>query len=75
MPNITLTVDEQTYRAARVYAAQNNATVSGIVRNYLRSLTQIEEPATRSRNLLSVLDQAGSFKASERLTREQANAR
>ena len=36
MPNITLSVDDETYRAARIYAAQQNATVSGVVRQYLR---------------------------------------
>ena len=44
MPNITLSVDDETYRAARIYAAQQNATVSGVVRQYLRSLTAAQTP-------------------------------
>jgi len=75
MPNITLSVDDETYRAARIFAAQQNATVSGVVRQFLRSLTAAQEPAARSRNLFSALDQAGSFSADKRLSRDEAHAR
>jgi len=38
MKNITLSVDEATYRAARKAAAAADSSVSGLVRTYLRSL-------------------------------------
>ena len=75
MPNITLSVDDETYRAARIYAAQQNATVSGVVRQYLRSLTAVQTPTVRSHNLFTALDQAGSFSASDRLSRDEVHAR
>jgi hypothetical protein len=31
MPNITVTVSEQAYRAARIWAAQNDTSVSAVV--------------------------------------------
>ncbi|MCY7307783.1 MAG: DUF6364 family protein [Rhodoferax sp.] len=75
MPNITLSVDEETYRAARIYAAQQNATVSGVVRQFLRSLATAQTPTVRSRNLFAALDQAGTFSASDRLSRDEVHAR
>ena len=75
MPNITLSVDDETYRAARIDAAQQNATVSGIVRQFLRSLTATQTPTVRSHNLFTALDQAGSFSASDRLSRDEVHAR
>ncbi len=75
MPNITLSVDDETYRAARIFAAQQNATVSGVVRQFLRSLTTAQAPAVRSRNLFTALDQAGSFSAGDRLSHDEVHAR
>ena len=37
MKNITLSVDEDTYRLARIAAAERNTTVSALVRDYLRT--------------------------------------
>ena len=75
MPNITLSVDDETYRAARIFAAQNNATVSSLVRQYLQNLTAAAEASPRSANLFAALDQAGSFSAADRLSRDDAHAR
>jgi hypothetical protein len=38
MKNITITISDETYRKARVWAAVNNTTISGLVRNHLESL-------------------------------------
>ena len=38
MKNITVSVDEETHRLARIRAAELNTSVSALVRNYLRSL-------------------------------------
>jgi len=40
MPNITISVDESTYRKARVWAAIHNTTVSALVRDFLQLLTR-----------------------------------
>lgn len=39
MKNVTLSLDEETYRRARVVAALRNQSVSALVRDYLRSLS------------------------------------
>lgn len=75
MPNITLAIDENTYRAARVVAAQRNATVSSMVRDYLRSLANSPQASSRSDDLFAALDQISGFSASGRLTRDQAHRR
>ena len=75
MPNITLAIDENTYRAARVIAAQRNATVSSMVRDYLRSLASSPQVSSRSDALFAALDQISGFSASGRLTRDQAHRR
>ncbi|HUV68321.1 MAG TPA: hypothetical protein VMW15_01580 [Terracidiphilus sp.] len=36
--NITVSVDEETYRAARIWAACNNTSVSAVVRDLLKRL-------------------------------------
>ena len=38
MKNITVSVDEETYRRARIRAAELDTSVSALVRGYLRSL-------------------------------------
>jgi hypothetical protein len=40
MKNITLTVDEETLKAARIYAAEHDTTVSALVRQYLADLAR-----------------------------------
>ena len=39
MKYITVSVDEETYRSARIRAAELGTSVSALVRNYLRSLS------------------------------------
>jgi hypothetical protein len=38
MKNITVTVQDETYREARVWAAKQSTTVSALVRRFLESL-------------------------------------
>ena len=45
MKNITVSVDEETHRAARIRAAELGTAVSALVRNYLRSLSRDRFPA------------------------------
>ena len=48
--NITVSVDEETHRRARIRAAEMDTSISALVRNYLRSLARSrdEEAAPRS---------------------------
>ena len=45
MRNITVTVDDETHRIARIRAAELDTSVSALVRDYLRSLASDREPA------------------------------
>ena len=47
MKNITLSIDEGTYRRARIRAAELDTSVSALVRDYLKSLTM--EPGGEER--------------------------
>lgn len=44
MRNITVSVDEQTHRLARIHAAELDTSVSALVRDYLRSLAADPDP-------------------------------
>lgn len=67
MRNITVSVDEETHRMARIRAAELDTSVSALVRGYLRSLATadgvpaagdsyaVETPNERRRRLLKEL--------------------
>ncbi len=44
MKNITIAMDDQTYRKARIAAAQRDTSVSALVKKYLLSLTDDAPP-------------------------------
>ena len=48
MKNITVSVDEETYLLARIRAAELDTSVSGLVRNYLKSLVADRAGGTAS---------------------------
>jgi len=76
MKNITVAVDDEVYRRARIAAAERSTSVSALVRDYLRALTSdadAREDATVA--LFAALDQAEELRAGDRLTRETAHER
>ena len=76
LKNITVSVDEETYRQARIAAAERNSSVSRLVREYLRSLAAVREAdAQGAAALFAVLDKAKGFRAGERMSRDQVHAR
>ena len=76
MKNVTLSVDDETYRRARVAAAERNRSVSALVRGYLQSLSPVRAADTdRAARLFARLDRARGFRAANRLTREAAHER
>jgi RecB family exonuclease len=77
MPNITLSVDEETYRAARVEAAKRDTTVSGLVRDYLNNLNTSAAHEERVAALMAAIaaTKGSGFTAAGRLTRDQAHDR
>jgi plasmid stability protein len=76
MKNITLAVDDDTWRRARIAAAERGTSVSAMVRSYLTSLARpAPTGADPTDALFAALDQAGPFRAADRLDREDAHAR
>ena len=82
MKNITVSIDDKTHRLARIKAAELETSVSGLVRDFLRSLVEsnaAEETADpnrerRSRLISEVFEDVRSsrpgFKAAGNLQRE-----
>lgn len=76
MKNITLSVDEESYRRACIAAAERNTTVSALVRDYLRTFARPGEGEPHpTAALFAALDRAQVFSAGERMTREEAHER
>ena len=77
MSNITLSLDDNTYRTARIVAAERGTSVSALVRDYLQSLQPDPNAADRAA-LVRTLDWAastGNFSAQDRLSREDVHDR
>lgn len=76
MRNITVSVDDETYRRARVAAAERDTSVSALVKAYLTQLvsqeTEIERLKRQEREIRSRI---GTFNASDRLSREDLHGR
>ena len=76
MRNITVTVDDETYRRARVAAAERDTSVSALVKAYLQQLasheTEIERLKRQEREIRS---QITVFNAADRLSREDLHSR
>ena len=76
MKNITVTVDEETYRRARIKAAEQDTSVSALVKRFLAELASGESDGERlkreERELRARID---TFTAGDRLPRENLHER
>lgn len=76
MKNITVTLDDETYRKARIRAAELDTSVSAIVRKYL---TQFAEGESRFERLKkqeeAVRARIEKFTAEDRLSRDELHDR
>lgn len=76
MKNITVSVPDEVYRAARIRAAEEGRSVSGMVSAYLRSLsgkrTEFARLEAQQRRIQS---QITRFRAADRLGRDEAHDR
>lgn len=75
MKNITLALDEETYRKARIAAAQRDTSVSSLVKQYLLTLVATEitnqKPTPELDTLLAeIASRHPGFSCSENLPRE-----
>jgi hypothetical protein len=72
MKNITVSVDDETYRRARVVAAERDTSVSALVRNFLQQLSVGESEFERlKRRERELREQITEFNGGDRLPREE----
>lgn len=76
MKNITVSVPDDVYRDARIRAAERGSSVSALVAEYLRSLSeQDSEFARLEAQQRQVQDQIDRFRARDRLDRDELHDR
>jgi plasmid stability protein len=73
MTNITVSVPDEVYRAARIRAAEKGSSVSALVAGYLRSLSardaELARLAAKRQEIVSQISK--DFKASDNLSRDE----
>jgi hypothetical protein len=76
MKNITVSLDEEIYRRARIKAAERDTSVSALVKGFLVELAS-EEPGSRAleREERELRARIRSFSAGNRLSRDDAHGR
>ena len=76
MKNITVSLDDETYRRARMIAAQRDTSVSALVKKFLVDLASGETETERlKREERALRDRITSFHGSDRLSREEVHKR
>jgi plasmid stability protein len=74
--NITVTVPDEVYREARIRAAERGSSVSALVSDFLRSLSDEEAEFRRlEAQQREVQRRIGAFRAGDRLGRDELHAR
>jgi hypothetical protein len=83
MKNITVSVDEETYRRARVTAAEAGTSVSALVRSFLVSVNQTTPGETefdrlqrlQSRTIARIRARGGGLRSADNLARDELHRR
>lgn len=76
MKNITVSVDEELYRRARIRAAELDTSVSAVVRELLAQFAGEETEIERRKRLQrETLASIKTFRAGDRLTRDEVHDR
>lgn len=76
MKNITLSIPDDVYRAARIRAAERGTSLSALVGEYLRSLSEHEAHFSRlEAQQREVQTEIERFRAADRLDREELHRR
>jgi len=74
--NINVTVDDETYRRARIKAAERDTSVSALVARFLTELATGETDTERlKREERALRERIGSFRAADRLARDDVHRR
>jgi hypothetical protein len=76
MKNITVSLDDDTYRRARMIAAERDTSVSALVKRFLVELASGETEFERLKRLeRETREQIVNFNASDRLPRDEVHDR
>jgi len=76
MKNITVTVDDETYRRARIKAAERDTSVSALVKHFLAELAVRESDTERlKREERALRERIATFRAADRIPREDLHRR
>ena len=76
MKNITVSLDDESYRRARMRAAERDTSVSAMVRQFLVDVGSSESEADRlKREEARLRDTIQSFRAADRLGRDELHRR
>ena len=76
MKNITVSLDDDTYRRARVIAAERDTSVSALVKQFLIELAKGESEAERLKSEERALgERVTAFRDSDTLPRDDAHRR
>lgn len=76
MKNITVSVDDDTYRRARIKAAEQDTSVSALVKRFLADLAETETEAERlKRRERELRASIRAFRAGDRLSRDDLHER
>jgi plasmid stability protein len=76
MKNITVSVPDDVYRAARIRAAERGTSVSSLVAEHLRSLSDRDAELVRARATWNqVAAEISDFHGGDRLSREELHER
>ncbi len=83
MKNITISIDEETYRLSRVKAAEAGTSVSALVRAYLVALIQGQVPETdfdrrrrlQDETLEAIQVRGGGLRSADNLPRDALHGR
>jgi hypothetical protein len=76
MKSITVSVDDETYRRARIRAAEQATSVSALVKRFLAEMAAAETDVERlKREERQLRARIGMFSAADRLSREDVHER
>ena len=75
MKNVTIAVPDDVYRTARIRAAERGTSISGLVADYLRTLSTGTEFARLEAQQKAIQRDIKRFRAADRLTREELHNR
>ena len=76
MKKITVTVDDETYRRARIKAAERDTSISALVKRFLTELAVGESDTERlKREERALRERIATFRAADRMPREDLHKR